>query len=125
MPPARRKAIPPVLEPRAEEVPEVPGGALDLTGAQAEVFPREVLFRFDGRAFTIPTEFDRADAFTYVHLARKMGIDVAADWAMELALGAEDYAVFRGIRGLSQEQNDHIVGVITRRVSGAGADPKS
>lgn len=108
-------------EQAAEVLEEVPGGALVL---QPEVvtFARQVLFEFNGRKWTCPVDFDRSTALEYLHLARKQGMDVAVDFALETALGAEDYAAFRRIKGLSQDQMDWIIGVVCGRVAGAGGN---
>lgn len=106
--------VPPVLA----AAPEVPGGAIELGGQPVVAQPREVLFRYQGKAFTIPVAFEIGDNLTYVHLGRKFGPDIAADWAMELALGEEGYRVFRSVRGLTDSQTDAVVALVTARVAG-------
>lgn len=96
---------------------EVPGGALELADVSTPV-DREVLFRYQGKAYLIPAAFELGDSLTYVNLSRHFGADIAADWAMELALGVDGYAVLRSVRGLSPEKLDAIVAMVTARVAG-------
>ena len=100
---------------------EVPGGARVLKPT-VRTFARQVLFEFNGRKWTIPEDFDRSCALEYLHMARTRGIDVAIDYALELALGTDDYAAFRRIKGLDQEQMDWVVNTVSGRVAGAGGN---
>lgn len=107
----------------AAALPQVPGGALELVDSDVEP-PREVLFTYRGRTFTIPVEAERGDGMTYAHLLRSAGLSAAVDWAMEMMLGTEGYQAFRAVRGLTQEQCDWVVGIVTSRVAGDTSAPK-
>lgn len=86
-PAASTTTVAPGLE-HVPDLPEVPGGAVELTrGTSALTVPREVLFKRDGVGYSIPTVFSAADTLRYLDLVAFQGSDVAVAWAMRRALG--------------------------------------
>lgn len=104
----------------AEETPppEVPGGAVDLVDGPAEVVTRDVLFRRNGVAYTIPTKFTASDTLRYVDLVAFQGSDVAIAWALRHALGDAGVVALMETKNLPDATLSRIVDVVHRRLTG-------
>lgn len=82
--------------------------------------PRETLFTIDGRECTIPVKFEPLEMARYAHTVATFGADQAAVWALELALGEDDYVAFLNLpkESVSLEDWTRVVGVVTGRLVG-------
>lgn len=89
----------------------------DTTGPAVE---REDFFSLDGTVYTIPAAFSAGETLTYVDGLRKYGPDMAASWALELALGEDGYRALLGApeHVVSKEDFERLLIVVTRRLLG-------
>jgi hypothetical protein len=82
--------------------------------------PRETLFTIDGRECTIPVKFEPLEMARYAHTVATFGADQAAVWALEMALGEDDYIAFLNLpkESVTTEDWARVVGVVTGRLVG-------
>jgi len=95
---------------------------LKRTGKEVE---REALFSVDGNEVTVPKEFSASFALQYVDRSRKSGLDNAASWLLETALGPEGYALLLGFEELEPADLEKVMGVLLDKVYGAMQAPKA
>lgn len=90
------------------------------TNPEAPAVEREDFFSLDGTVYTIPAAFSAGETLTYVDGLRKYGPDMAASWALELALGEDGYRALLGApeHVVSRQDFARLVTVITSRLLG-------
>lgn len=90
------------------------------TNTEAAPVEREDLFSLGGATYTIPVSFSAGETLTYVDGLRKYGPDMAASWALEMALGEDGYRALLGAPEHVVPKQDfaRLVTVITSRLLG-------
>jgi len=115
---AARKTVAPGVEHTEEALPDVPGGALDLVDEEVPEVARDVLFRRNGVAYTVPVTFFAADTLRYLDLIAWQGSDVAIAWAMRRALGDVGVEALMSVKNMSDEKMTKLVAVVHSRLTG-------
>lgn len=77
---------------------------IELTSPEkGDAVERVELFSIDGKVYTVPKALSPTVGLRYVHIARKQGQEMAADYLLETMLGEEAYEALMDFSGLNED----------------------
>jgi hypothetical protein len=124
-PPAPPPAPEPGLQIAPELTQEAQPGIVSLHSAREKSPERRIpAFSIDGKVYTILTRPRTNQALRYVNIARKQGSEQAADFMLEVLLGADGYEALLAFEDLTEENLTEVIEACSRIMTGALETPK-
>lgn len=80
---------------------------------------RAPFFSLDGTVYDAPVTFTPQEGLLFVRLTAQLGVDAAADWLLETALGADGYNALLAYSALSAEHANGMLAELRKRILGA------
>ena len=114
-----------VVDPEYPEFdPENPLNLVSRTDEERAAVERIVIFRINGKPYTIPNETRPNISMGYLYLTRQRGVAAAESWLAEQLLGREAYEALLNFADLTQEASNEIF-KRARDVAFGRYDPKA
>jgi hypothetical protein len=100
-------------------------GIISLRSARSpEPEKRIPAFSINGTVYTLLANPRMNQGMRYVHIARKQGSEIAADYMLEVLLGEDGYEALLGFDDLAEPDLEAILNAASRIMAGAVETPK-
>jgi hypothetical protein len=106
-------------KPKAVEAADEDRKVIALTTSEDEVaVDRVELFSIDGESFTVPVKVAPSFGMRYARIARKQGVELAADYMLETLLTTEGYeALMDYLDTVSEEKAAEVLELVMEACS--------